>query len=82
MGSKMIKGGNDMNRAKDMGVIGQKKEETWRENPWRTTQNAKMNKDKGGLTKGSLFFVPTNKRMIDKALEEKWWLKYNGTWSP
>jgi len=28
MGSKMIKGGNDMNRAKDMGVIGQKKEET------------------------------------------------------
>jgi len=28
MGSKMIKGGEDMDRAKDIGVIGQRREET------------------------------------------------------
>jgi hypothetical protein len=34
MGSKMIKReGDDMDRAKDMGVIGQRKQETQRENP-------------------------------------------------
>jgi hypothetical protein len=33
MGSKMIKGGEDMDRANDMGVIGQRREETWKENP-------------------------------------------------
>jgi hypothetical protein len=39
----MIKGeGNDMGKAKDMGVIGQGREETKRENPQRTMQNAKM----------------------------------------
>jgi hypothetical protein len=39
----MINGeGNDMGKAKDMGVIDQGREETRKENPQRTTQNAKM----------------------------------------
>ncbi len=37
---------DDMDRAEDMGVIGQRKEETQRENPRKTTQRAKMNKGK------------------------------------
>jgi hypothetical protein len=32
-----------MGKAKDIGVIGSGKEETQKENPWRTTQNMKMN---------------------------------------
>jgi hypothetical protein len=26
--------------------------------------------------------VPKEERMIDKALEGEWWLKYKGTWRP
>jgi hypothetical protein len=39
----MIKNkGDDMGRVEDMGVIGQKKEETRRENLRKTTQSSKM----------------------------------------
>ncbi len=44
----MIKGeGDDMGKVEDMGVIGQKKEETQKENPQKITQN-KMSKGKKG----------------------------------
>jgi hypothetical protein len=44
LGNKIIKSEkNDMGRAKNMGVISQKKEETQKENPQKTIENAKMN---------------------------------------
>jgi hypothetical protein len=40
----MIKGeGDNMGKVEDMAVIGSWKEETQKENPWRTTQSMKMN---------------------------------------
>jgi hypothetical protein len=47
MGSKMIKGeGDDMDKVKDIGVIGQRREKTRKENPQKTSQSTKMNKGK------------------------------------
>lgn len=52
MGSKIIKGeGDDMDKAKDMGVIGQRREKTRKEIPQKITQSAKMNKGKERLYK-------------------------------
>ncbi len=43
----MIKGeGDDTDKTKDIGVIGQRREKTRKENPQRTSQNTKMNKGK------------------------------------
>lgn len=47
MESKMIKREvDDMDRAEDMGVIGQRKEETQKEKPQKIMQSVKMNKGK------------------------------------
>jgi hypothetical protein len=37
---------------------------------------------KRGLTRKLPYHVPTKEGMIDKVLEEEWWLKYKRTWRP
>jgi hypothetical protein len=77
----MIKGGGDnMGITKDMDVIGQGREETWRENPWRIMQSVEMSKCKKRPYK-RVALVCAHKRKNDKKpSKEEWWLKNKGTW--